>query len=66
MIFSICAIYAIADEFHQKFVYGRGASIVDTLVDICGCFIGILSILLLGNLRNRIRSFKGQKIINGK
>ena len=39
-----CLIVAVSDEFHQSFVPGRGPSIIDVGIDICGsiAFLGIL------------------------
>lgn len=34
-------LYAITDEFHQRFVGGRTASPVDVLIDTCGSLIGV-------------------------
>jgi len=33
---AIAALYACTDEFHQIFVPGRGASVVDVLIDAAG------------------------------
>jgi VanZ family protein len=39
---ALAAIYALADEFHQAFVPGRGASPVDWGIDIAGaCAAGL-------------------------
>jgi len=40
--FYISAIYALSDEFHQKFTIGRMASLRDVLIDILGIYIGIV------------------------
>jgi VanZ family protein len=42
-IFSLvfCILYAISDEVHQLFVLGRGAQVVDVLIDSLGAFVGI-------------------------
>ncbi|MEM7658057.1 MAG: VanZ family protein [Bacteroidota bacterium] len=37
-----CACYAGTDEFHQRFVPGRGASIIDVGIDSLGAIVGIL------------------------
>ena len=34
--------YAITDEFHQKFVPGRGPSLRDVLIDSFGAILGII------------------------
>jgi VanZ family protein len=33
---AICVLYAITDEYHQRFVEGRDSDPVDVLVDSCG------------------------------
>ena len=38
---AIAFIYALSDEFHQYFVPGRNADILDFIVDILGSSIGI-------------------------
>jgi VanZ family protein len=44
MLFAIIfgVLYGITDEFHQSFVPGRDASILDLFVDSIGTFIGSL------------------------
>lgn len=37
-----CVFYAATDEFHQLFVLGRSARILDVFIDSCGSFLGIL------------------------
>ncbi len=34
------ALYAVTDEFHQRFVSGRTSSPVDVLIDACGAAAG--------------------------
>lgn len=38
----ICMVYAITDEIHQIFVFGRSGEIKDVLIDTCGSTVGIL------------------------
>ncbi|MCI9279671.1 MAG: VanZ family protein [Bacilli bacterium] len=38
----LCLLYASFDEFHQLFVFGRTARVLDILIDFVGAFIGIL------------------------
>jgi len=33
-----CVLYAVSDEFHQKFVPGRGPSVIDVFIDSMGVF----------------------------
>jgi len=37
IVFSL--LYAISDEFHQKFVPGRGPSVIDVLIDLAGILL---------------------------
>ena len=37
----VAAAYSFADEFHQSFVWGRGASLGDCVLDICGAALGV-------------------------
>lgn len=42
-----CIFYACTDEFHQLFVMGRSARILDVFIDSCGSFLaGILFLFL--------------------
>lgn len=43
----IITIYAATDEFHQKFIPGRTASIWDVLIDSAGALTAILLITML-------------------
>lgn len=40
-ILFICLLYAVLDEFHQKFVPLRTSSVVDVLIDFAGSIIGM-------------------------
>lgn len=37
-----CALYAVSDEVHQRFVKGRGPQIKDVLIDSAGAIVGIV------------------------
>jgi VanZ family protein len=37
-----CTLYALGDEFHQSFVPGRNATLVDVAIDLTGCLIGLV------------------------
>lgn len=52
--FTIGGIYAILDEFHQFFVYGRSCEIRDMLIDASGVLLGILIIVILINVKEKI------------
>jgi VanZ family protein len=43
----ICVFYAISDEVHQLFVPGRGAQMMDVLIDSAGAIAGIGCIFLI-------------------
>jgi len=38
--FLLCVFYAISDEFHQLFVPGRGAQVMDVIIDSAGAMVG--------------------------
>lgn len=44
LAFGSAVLYSMTDEFHQTFVPGRGASILDVGIDSTGAFLGILLI----------------------
>lgn len=50
MVFAgmICVIYAGLDEYHQSFVSGRAASVIDVAIDGFGAFWGILFSRIIG------------------
>lgn len=37
----ICLLYAVGDEIHQLFVFGRSGSINDVVIDSLGIYLGI-------------------------
>jgi VanZ family protein len=37
-----CVLYAGSDEYHQTFVVGRGASVVDVMIDTFGVLVGLV------------------------
>lgn len=45
------ALYAASDEFHQRFVPGREASVRDVLLDSCGAGCGLAVIWAMRRLR---------------
>ena len=42
---AVAALYAAGDEFHQRFVPSRGASLDDVLLDTFGAFFGIAALM---------------------
>ena len=47
------ALYAASDEFHQRFVPSRQASVIDVLIDTIGGSLGLLLIWMIGRWRER-------------
>ena len=56
---AIATLYALTDELHQRFVSGRGPSLVDVGIDSAGALTGALlaipALLLFFRLRKRFR-----------
>jgi VanZ family protein len=52
----ICVFYASTDEFHQKFVSGRGPSVKDVLIDSSGAMLGIIFVKLFGHITRKVFS----------
>ena len=48
--------YGLLDEFHQTFVPGRYGSLIDSLLNLVGIFMGILFFLFIAPKRNEISS----------
>lgn len=44
----LAGLYSLTDEFHQRFVPGRGASIVDSGIDTIGATLGMVIVYLAG------------------
>lgn len=42
LAFFLGILYAISDEFHQSFIPGRNASVIDIGIDTIGLFFGIV------------------------
>ena len=57
----ICFLYACSDEFHQLFVYGRGASLKDVKIDFIGGVIGSIFYSLI-SLRTNLKSKKIREV----
>ena len=53
--------YAITDEWHQYFIPGRSAQISDILLDAFGVLTGIIMMILLQALYNKIKNKKSRK-----
>lgn len=50
-----CMLYAITDELHQTLVSGRSGEIRDVLIDTIGTLTGMMLILLINKIIQRIR-----------
>lgn len=49
----LSAMYAFGDEWHQKFVDGRGPLLSDVRIDICGAMAGIVLCIMYMIARNK-------------
>ena len=47
--------YALTDEFHQSFSFGRHASINDVIIDTLGVIFGLLLVLLVLKIKEKIK-----------
>lgn len=50
--------YAISDEFHQMFTYGRTARVRDVIIDIIGISLALYFISKLKTEKNFLKDFK--------
>lgn len=53
-----CMLYAITDEFHQKFIPGRSAELRDVLIDTSGALLGILLTIVITLITRKIKNRK--------
>jgi VanZ family protein len=60
-----CALYAAGDEFHQSFVAGRSASIVDVGIDIIGALLGMALIGVWSRFKSRERPSRKPEAVIG-
>ncbi len=49
-------IYASSDEIHQCFTPGRGPAVTDVIIDTMGVFLGILLVMLVIKIYEKIAS----------
>ena len=47
MAVALCALYAVSDEFHQRFVPGRSAAVRDVLIDTLASLVGVAALFAL-------------------
>jgi VanZ family protein len=52
----VCAVYASSDEFHQRFVSGRGPSVKDVLIDCSGAIFGIIFVRIFAHITRKVFS----------
>lgn len=64
MLYSITfgAGYAVTDELHQFFVFGRSAQVLDVAIDTAGVIIGVLIYLALRKLAEFVRNKNNTKV----
>lgn len=56
MSLTIAAVYSLTDEFHQRFVPGRGPSLFDSGIDTLGACLGLLIICAATRFSSRKRA----------
>lgn len=61
--FLIGSLYAISDEIHQNFVADRSCQITDVILDSMGVFLGILLLLFILKIYQKIKTKKSIKIL---
>ncbi len=49
----LCTCFALLDEYHQSFVPGRTASLIDVVIDSCGSLAGIYFTRIVGFIGRR-------------
>ena len=69
MVILISMIYAASDEFHQTFIPGRDAGVMDFLTDSAGILLSVLiysymakNINKKNKMKKETRSFKREKV----
>ena len=63
---AIASAYGIFDEWHQSFVPGRHASLIDLVLDVTGVAVGIWLAVWIGSRVGTITSQKTNNRINPK
>ncbi|MGG3466156.1 VanZ family protein [Neobacillus pocheonensis] len=54
----ICVLFAASDEFHQRFVPGRGPQVKDVFIDSSGALLGIMIYTAVNKILKRKASNK--------
>ncbi len=46
IVFALCFIYSLTDEYHQTLIFGRTGRFLDCIIDtlgaMCGCLLGLI------------------------
>lgn len=50
---SISIFYAMSDEFHQLFIFGRSCQFKDVLIDTAGAILGVFLVTILSRILAR-------------
>ncbi|HUK29559.1 MAG TPA: VanZ family protein [Candidatus Acidoferrum sp.] len=58
----VVAGFSLLDEFHQSFVPGRGASVLDSLLDTCAGALALLVLWQIVRWRTEPREGRQQKV----
>lgn len=53
----ICGLYALLDEWHQVYIPGRSAQLIDVVIDMIGASFGIMIIECINIVLNSIKKF---------
>lgn len=61
MTFPFCMLYAASDEFHQRFVSGRGGMITDVMIDTAGAAAGYVILITVMKIKNLMEGRMGNK-----
>lgn len=59
---SVGVLYAATDELHQAFIPARTAAVGDVCIDSCGAVVGILFVMIVLKIAQKIKSRKMQKV----
>ena len=49
-----CALYAMSDEYHQRFTYGRTSTIRDVFIDIGGILLALYLVSWIKNKKGKL------------
>lgn len=54
----ICSFYALLDEWHQYYIPGRSAQLIDVVIDMIGASLGIIVVECMTSLLSSIKNMK--------